>query len=113
MFASSDKSRVMRAVIDEKEKKEKKVELIPPQKDVFTWRDVCLDITIKGESRRLLDGVSGWVKPGTLTALMGVSGAGKTTLLDTLSQRTTVGVLTGDMLVNGKPLDASFQRKTG
>jgi ABC-type multidrug transport system ATPase subunit len=44
---------------------------------------------------------------------MGVSGAGKTTLLDTLSQRTTVGVLTGDMLVNGKPLDASFQRKTG
>ena len=89
------------------------VEAIPPQKDIFTWRDVCLDITIKGESRRLLDNISGWVKPGTLTALMGVSGAGKTTLLDTLSQRTSVGVLTGDMLVNGKPLDASFQRKTG
>ena len=89
------------------------VETIPPQKDTFTWRDVCLDITIKGEPRRLLDGVSGWVKPGTLTALMGVSGAGKTTLLDTLSQRTTVGVLTGDMFVNGKSLDPSFQRKTG
>jgi ABC-type multidrug transport system ATPase subunit len=27
--------------------------------------------------------VSGYVKPGTLTALMGASGAGKTTLLDT------------------------------
>ena len=89
------------------------VEAIPPQKDIFTWRDVCLDITIQGEPRRLLDNVSGWVKPGTLTALMGVSGAGKTTLLDTLSQRTSVGVLTGDMFVNGKSLDASFQRKTG
>jgi hypothetical protein len=24
-----------------------------------------------------------------------------------------MGVITGDMLVNGKPLDESFQRKTG
>lgn len=88
-------------------------EVIPPQKDIFTWRDVVYDISIKGEPRRLLDHVSGWVRPGTLTALMGVSGAGKTTLLDTLAQRITMGVVTGDMFVNGKPLDPSFQRKTG
>jgi ATP-binding cassette subfamily G (WHITE) protein 2 (PDR) len=44
---------------------------------------------------------------------MGTSGAGKTTLLDVLAQRTSVGVVTGDMFVNGKPLDPSFQRKTG
>ncbi|KKA28728.1 hypothetical protein TD95_004420 [Thielaviopsis punctulata] len=87
--------------------------LIEPQTDIFTWRDVVYDIEIKGNPRRLLDHVSGWVKPGTLTALMGVSGAGKTTLLDVLAQRTTMGVITGDMLVNGKPLDPSFQRKTG
>lgn len=86
---------------------------IQPQTDVFTWRDVIYDIEIKGEPRRLLDHVSGWVKPGTLTALMGVSGAGKTTLLDVLAHRTSVGVVTGDMFVNGKSLDASFQRKTG
>ena len=30
-----------------------------------------------------------------------------------LAQRTTMGVITGDMFVNGKPLDSSFQRKTG
>lgn len=89
------------------------VSALAPQKDIFTWKDVVYDIEIKGEPRRLLDNVSGWVKPGTLTALMGVSGAGKTTLLDVLAQRTTMGVITGDMLVNGKALDASFQRKTG
>ncbi|GAB7355524.1 hypothetical protein MBLNU459_g6007t1 [Dothideomycetes sp. NU459] len=89
------------------------VNAIPPQKDIFTWSDVVYDIKIKGEPRRLLDHVSGFVKPGTLTALMGVSGAGKTTLLDVLAQRTTMGVITGDMFVNGKPLDGSFQRKTG
>jgi ATP-binding cassette subfamily G (WHITE) protein 2 (PDR) len=89
------------------------VNAIPPQKDLFTWKDVVYDIQIKGEQRRLLDHVSGWVKPGTLTALMGVSGAGKTTLLDVLAQRTSMGIITGDMFVNGQPLDMSFQRKTG
>lgn len=51
--------------------------------------------------------------PGTLTALMGVSGAGKTTLLDVLASRVTMGVVSGDMLVNGRQRDQSFQRKTG
>ena len=89
------------------------VSAVEESKGIFTWRDVVYDIEIKGEPRRLLDHVSGFVKPGTLTALMGVSGAGKTTLLDSLAQRTTMGVITGDMLVNGKPLDPSFQRSTG
>ncbi len=92
---------------------EASVGAIEPQKSIFTWRDVHYDVKIKDETRTLLDNVSGWVKPGTLTALMGVSGAGKTTLLDVLAQRTTMGVITGDMFVNGKPLDASFQRSTG
>lgn len=85
----------------------------PARNDVFGWRDIVYDIKTKGEPRRLLDGVSGWVRPGTLTALMGASGAGKTTLLNVLAQRTNVGVITGDMAINGKPLDASFCRKTG
>ncbi|OTA87500.1 hypothetical protein M434DRAFT_375543 [Hypoxylon sp. CO27-5] len=95
------------------DKQEQNVMGIEPQRDIFTWRDVVYDIEIKGEPRRLLDHVAGWAKPGTLTALMGVSGAGKTTLLDVLAQRTTMGVITGDMLVNGKPLTRSFQRNTG
>ncbi|KAK8019104.1 ABC-2 type transporter-domain-containing protein [Apiospora arundinis] len=80
---------------------------------VFQWKDVCYDIKIKGEPRRILDHVDGWVKPGTLTALMGVSGAGKTTLLDCLADRISMGVITGEMLVDGLQRDKSFQRKTG
>jgi ATP-binding cassette, subfamily G (WHITE), member 2, PDR len=40
------------------------------QTKIFHWQDVCYDIKIKGNPRRLLDRVDGWVKPGTLTALM-------------------------------------------
>lgn len=44
--------------------------IIAKQTSVFHWRDVCYDIKIKNEPRRILDHVDGWVKPGTLTALM-------------------------------------------
>ncbi|KAH6894496.1 ABC-2 type transporter-domain-containing protein [Thelonectria olida] len=87
--------------------------VLQQQTSVFQWHDVCYEVKIKDETRRILDNVDGWVKPGTLTALMGVSGAGKTTLLDCLADRTSMGVITGQMLVDGKPRDMSFQRNTG
>lgn len=43
---------------------------ITAQKNIFHWRDLCYDITIKGQTRRITDHVNGWVKPGKLTALM-------------------------------------------
>ncbi|ODV65879.1 hypothetical protein HYPBUDRAFT_112819 [Hyphopichia burtonii NRRL Y-1933] len=82
-------------------------------KDLFVWKNVDYVIQYDGNDRKLLDSVSGYCIPGTLTALMGESGAGKTTLLNTLAQRIDTGVVTGDMLVNGKPLDMSFSRRTG
>lgn len=39
-------------------------------RSIFHWKDVTYDIKIKGEPRRILDHVDGWVRPGTLTALM-------------------------------------------
>ncbi|KAI3598044.1 multidrug resistance protein cdr1 [Moniliophthora roreri] len=89
------------------------VGIIQKQTAIFHWEDVCYDIQIKGEPRRLLDHVDGWVEPGKLTALMGASGAGKTTLLDVLASRVTTGVITGSMFIDGKSTDETFQRKTG
>ena len=43
---------------------------IQRQTAIFHWDEVNYDIKIGKEDRRLLDGVDGWVKPGTLTALM-------------------------------------------
>ncbi|KAJ5051680.1 uncharacterized protein L3040_001453 [Drepanopeziza brunnea f. sp. 'multigermtubi'] len=44
---------------------------------------------------------------------MDVSGAGKSTILDVLASRTTMGVVNGQMLVDGRERDKGFQRKTG
>ncbi|KAG6090993.1 ZEB2-regulated ABC transporter 1 [Claviceps sp. LM220 group G6] len=91
----------------------KEAGMLQKQTSVFQWRNVCYEVKIKSETRKILRDVDGWVKPGTLTALMGVSGAGKTTLLDCLADRTSTGVITGEMFVDGRPRDMSFQRKTG
>lgn len=43
---------------------------------------------------------------------MGASGAGKTTLLDVLAGRKTIGVIGGEILVNGRGIGKDFQRGT-
>ncbi|KAF3807378.1 ZEB2-regulated ABC transporter 1 [Colletotrichum gloeosporioides] len=82
-------------------------------KPIFHWEDICYDVKIKGQDRRILDHVDGFVQPGVITALMGASGAGKTTLLDALATRVTMGVLSGDTMVNGQPTDKSFPHRVG
>ncbi|KAH8101733.1 pleiotropic drug resistance ABC transporter [Cristinia sonorae] len=86
----------------------------PPMTDIFSWQHLNYTIPLgHGETRKLLDDVSGYVAPGKLTALVGSSGAGKTTLLNTLAQRNDTGVVTGDRFVNGHALPADFQAQTG
>ncbi|KAL5392982.1 hypothetical protein PMIN06_006396 [Paraphaeosphaeria minitans] len=92
---------------------EEVLEQISSSESVFTWQNVEYTVSYQGGERKLLNGVSGYVKPGQMIALVGASGAGKTTLLNTLSQRQKLGVVSGDMLVDGKPLDIGFQRGTG
>lgn len=64
------------------------------------------------------------VKPGTLTVLMGASGtamfihsgikrwsshcSGKTTCPDVLAQQKNIGIVSGDVLVKGQPLNSDF-----
>ncbi|KAJ7649975.1 ABC-2 type transporter-domain-containing protein [Roridomyces roridus] len=85
----------------------------PPMTDIFSWQNLSYVVPAKDGERKLLDNVSGYVVPGKLTALMGESGAGKTTLLNALAERTTSGVVTGDIFVNGHPLPRDFRSQTG
>ena len=89
------------------------VKAVAKNESIFTFKNINYIIPLNGGEKRLLNDVQGYVRPGKLTALMGASGAGKTTLLNTLAQRINFGTITGDFLVDGKPLPKSFQRATG
>ncbi|KAG8528240.1 uncharacterized protein KY384_007157 [Bacidia gigantensis] len=80
---------------------------------VLTWTDVNYSVPYDGGERQLLTEVHGYAKPGVMVALMGVSGAGKTTLLNTLSQRQYFGKVSGNLLMDGRPLGPEYQRMTG
>ncbi|KAJ0423003.1 ABC-2 type transporter-domain-containing protein [Aspergillus carlsbadensis] len=82
-------------------------------RSIFTWKNLTYTVKTPDGDRVLLDNVQGYVKPGTLGALMGSSGAGKTTLLDVLAQRKTTGTIHGSIQVDGRPLPISFQRSAG
>ncbi|KAL6149993.1 hypothetical protein ACJQWK_02455 [Exserohilum turcicum] len=83
-------------------------EVKEPQKqerneDFVHWEGLTYDVMNGGKTKRLLDEVDGWLRGGTVTALMGTGGAGKTALLDVLANRTNSDVVRGDILVNGLP----------
>ncbi|KAI9890210.1 MAG: hypothetical protein M1814_004372 [Vezdaea aestivalis] len=101
------------AKVSSAEDAEKPLERISQSESIFTWTDVNYSVPTPAGPKKLLNNVNGYAKPGVMVALMGVSGAGKTTLLNTLAQRSRMGVVTGDMRVDGHPLGPEFQRGTG
>ncbi|KAF4626552.1 hypothetical protein G7Y89_g11606 [Cudoniella acicularis] len=81
-------------------------------KAILTWEGLNYDVPTPSGDLRLLNNIFGYVRPGELTALMGASGAGKTTLLDVLAARKNIGVISGDVLVDGIKPGTAFQRGT-
>ncbi|KAK8136775.1 abc protein [Apiospora sp. TS-2023a] len=79
----------------------------------FYWKNLSYSVKIGQTSRKIVTGINGWVKPGTLTVLMGVTGAGKTTLLDVLASRTTTGIVSGNICVSNRSRTTGFQRRVG
>jgi len=110
--SSSKKEDGMGSSTDE-EKENEALGDIARSDSIFTWRNVEYTVPYLGGERKLLNNVNGYAKPGVMVALMGASGAGKTTLLNTLAQRQSMGVVSGEMFVDGRPLGPEFQRNTG
>ena len=121
-YASKDDAKASQRHIDAaKEEASSEKGEIPYQKTTLAFWDLHYSVSIPSkqpfgpaDTLELLGGVTGYAKPATMTALMGSSGAGKTTLLDVIACRKTSGKITGDLTLNGFPLDpATFTRISG
>ncbi|KAJ4490766.1 hypothetical protein J3R30DRAFT_3424942 [Lentinula aciculospora] len=72
------------------------------------------DLSYVLNSKTILSGISGSVKPGQVMAIMGASGAGKSTLLDILARKSKRGTVGGEIFVNGRIVgDTEFRAVTG
>nr|GMD24487.1 ABC transporter G family member 15-like [Ipomoea batatas]GME18250.1 ABC transporter G family member 15-like [Ipomoea batatas] len=74
--------------------------------DWLGWEDLTVVVPNKfgnGPTKRVLNGVTGFAKPGRIMAIMGPSGSGKSTLLDSLAGRLSRNLaMTGNILLNGR-----------
>ncbi|XP_058191654.1 pleiotropic drug resistance protein 3-like isoform X2 [Rhododendron vialii] len=97
--------------------------VLPFEPVTLAFQDVqyCIETPLEMRERgftqkqlQLLCDITGVLRPGILTALMGVSGAGKTTLLDVLAGRKTSGAIEGDIRIGGYPkVQETFARISG
>ncbi|KAK8742215.1 hypothetical protein OTU49_002182, partial [Cherax quadricarinatus] len=76
----------------------------------YAWRKLNVFAPGKGICKKspkahILKDVSGLCEGGQLLAIMGSSGAGKTTLLNVLTFRSRKLDITGDIFINGRPVD--------
>ncbi|KAK4750035.1 hypothetical protein SAY87_027484 [Trapa incisa] len=69
-----------------------------------TWEDLWVTVSNgRDGSKPILQGLSGYVRPGELMAVMGPSGCGKSTLLDSLAGRLSSNTRKmGNILINGQ-----------
>ncbi|KAH0671353.1 hypothetical protein KY289_025846 [Solanum tuberosum] len=76
----------------------------------LTWKDLWVTVPDKKSGRRaILQGLTGYVQPGEVLAIMGPSGCGKSTLLDTLAGRLDSNTRqTGEILINGRRQSLAF-----
>ncbi|KAL3619120.1 ABC transporter G member 14 [Castilleja foliolosa] len=63
--------------------------------------------------KTILKGITGFVRPGELLAMLGPSGGGKTTLLTALGGRHLTGILSGNITYNNRPFSSNIKRQTG
>lgn len=76
-----------------------------------TFKNLSWSLGKKDKRVQLIDNVTGFFEPCTLTALMGASGSGKSSLLDILSKRKTQGRIEGEVFYDEHRLSASFARQ--
>ncbi|XP_028795485.1 ABC transporter G family member 10-like [Neltuma alba] len=76
------------------------------------FRSLFFGSSPRSSAKLILKDVNCEAKPGELTVIAGPSGAGKTTLLEILAGRVSLCEVSGQVLVNHRPMDLKQFRRT-
>ncbi|KAJ3047500.1 hypothetical protein HK097_011489 [Rhizophlyctis rosea] len=87
----------------------KKAEEARPIRVDFKFEDLGLKLGKKAGGKEILKGVSGEIRSGRLTAIMGPSGAGKTTFMNVLMGK--VSRTGGTLFINGREAEMHTYKK--
>lgn len=74
---------------------------------LFTTRNE-LELPEIGNTKTLLNDISGEAREGEIMAVLGASGSGKSTLIDALANRIARSSLKGSVALNGEPLESKL-----
>ncbi|KAH7082814.1 ABC-2 type transporter-domain-containing protein [Paraphoma chrysanthemicola] len=93
-------------------KVDEKPTMLEPELPALQWRNLGMSLRVGKTEKNIISDISGYIRKGEVTALMGSTGAGKTTLLNTLAHRAQ-GLVSGDIFHEGRKPSKSFQRLVG
>eukprot|EP01134_Creolimax_fragrantissima_P002046 CFRG2046T1 len=77
------------------------------------FEDISYTVKDGKEDKKILHKLSGFVRPGSLCAVMGSTGGGKSTLLDVLAGRKDSNNVQGSVTIDGKPRLKTFKYQCG
>eukprot|EP00026_Physarum_polycephalum_P000451 Phypoly_transcript_00452.p1 GENE.Phypoly_transcript_00452~~Phypoly_transcript_00452.p1 ORF type:complete len:1573 (+),score=187.05 Phypoly_transcript_00452:292-4719(+) len=84
---------------------------LKPKTNTINFGFDKMGLELHGSKKKVLDGVTGEIRSGRVTAVMGPSGAGKTTFLTTLAGKASYGDRTGTVFINNEPADIQQYKK--
>ena len=91
--------------------------LHPVPEVTLQFKNIKFSVDIKKDGqkveKKILQDISGMVKPGEAVIIMGPTGGGKTSMLDAIAGKISSGSkahISGEVYLNGKPRDQFFKR---
>lgn len=82
----------------------------PRATSTFTMSIQFSHLNLRVRHHTIIENLSGRIRGGKLTAVMGLSGSGKTSLINVLAGRAFYGDVSGDITINGRKDDLRWHR---
>ncbi|KAF9001112.1 pleiotropic drug resistance ABC transporter [Cyathus striatus] len=79
----------------------------------FCWHDLVYTVQMPDSKLRVLDGVTGLLRPGNMMVILGEPGSGKRTLVKALAEKVDEGWISGERYLDWRRLPPDYRTQIG